>query len=327
VLQVNLLHLSDLHFSFEPRRLDALSRIRLGWHDQQVLRALFRIRANGLFTSHDQDLALAVAEFALARRARLSGIIITGDLATTGLVEDLTAALAFVNEPAARGARSEQGTATLAAAGLDVFLVPGNHDRYASEFGEAGGVGFDEVFAHFWECGSRIQSVLFESERGKLGVIGADFSLGCTDDARTPCVIGRLGQGRVYGHLLEELQSTTMELRGEHPNIGIIWAVHFPPSAPGNSRGLHLINGRNLISSARAQGVRHILAGHIHADLTYMAPGKPAVTIHCANSACSVSTDGGNGFQILEVTVEDSRVAISEHGHVWDDDQGEFVVH
>lgn len=40
-----------------------------------------------------------------------------------------------------------------------------------------------------------------------------------------------------------------------------------------------------------------------------------------------MSTDGGNGFQILETTVEDGRVAISERGYVWDDDQGEFVVH
>lgn len=281
MLQLRLLHLSDLHFSFEPRRLDALSPIRLGWHDQQVLRALFRIRANGLFTSHDQDLALAVAEFALAHRAGLSAIIITGDLATTGLVEDLKAALAFVNEPAIRGVRSEQGTATLAAAGLDVFLVPGNHDRYASEFGEAGGIGFDEVFANFWERGARVQSVLFEAEAENLAVIGADFSLACTDDARTPCVIGRLGQGRVYGHILTELQSTTVELRREYPKIGIIWAVHFPPSAPRNSRGLHLINGHNLISSARAHDVHHILAGHIHTDLTYMAPGKSTVTVHC----------------------------------------------
>jgi 3',5'-cyclic AMP phosphodiesterase CpdA len=292
-----------------------------------VLRALFRIRANGLFTSHDQDLALAIAEFALAHRATLNGIVITGDLATTGLAEDLRAALAFVNEPAIRGARSEQGTATLAAAKLDVFLVPGNHDRYASEFGDAGGIGFDEVFTDFWERTSRVQSVWFESEGEQLGVIGADFSLACMEDARTPCVVGRLGQGRVYHHILEELQSETVRLRQEHPKIGILWAVHFPPSAPGNSRGLHLINGRDLISAARGYQVHHLLAGHIHSDLTYTVPGKLPVTVHCANSACSVSTDGGNGFQILEVSVEDSRVAISEHGYVWDDDQGEFIPH
>jgi hypothetical protein len=73
---IRLLHISDLHFSFEPRRLDALSRICLGFREFQVLRALFRLRYNGLFSSHDRDLARAIAEFADLNSSLLDGIII-----------------------------------------------------------------------------------------------------------------------------------------------------------------------------------------------------------------------------------------------------------
>jgi 3',5'-cyclic AMP phosphodiesterase CpdA len=280
-----LLHISDLHFSFEPRRLDALSRIRSGFRERQVLRALFRVRLNALFSSHDLDLARAIAEFAFRHRETLHGIIITGDLATTGMREDLDVAFNFITSPAAVGVTSTQRTPTLAASGLNVVLLPGNHDRYLSELGGPGGTDFDEVFEEFWELGERVQSVVFEEEgtRQNLGIVCADFSLRYHSDAQVPKTMGRLGQGRVYQSVLDDLVVETERLRSNSPSIGIIWAVHFPPNAPGGTRSLGLIDGRNLVSSARDQGVRHILAGHIHADLTYMARNRPAISIHCAH--------------------------------------------
>jgi UDP-2,3-diacylglucosamine pyrophosphatase LpxH len=321
---IRLLHISDLHFSFEPRRLDALTRIRLGFKEFQVLRVLFRLRYNGLFSSHDRDLARAIAEFADLNSSLLDGIIITGDLATTGLAEDLNIALSFLNAPPAAGVTSAQGMPTLAASGLNVFLLPGNHDRYATELGGSGGTDFDDVFIQFWENGSRVQAAIIERDGEKLGVIASDFALTQSSHSDVP-YIRRLGQGRVYPEVLQMLEQTTVELRDEYPEIGIIWAVHFPPNAPGQSDWLGLINGRRLVALAKKQGIHHILAGHIHTDLTYEASAKPTLYVYCAHSACSVSTDGGNGFQVLEIEVVGPRIAITERAYHWDDSIDEFV--
>jgi hypothetical protein len=140
-----------------------------------------------------------------------------------------------------------------------------------------------------------------------------------------PPVLGILGQGRVYDHILSDLETETNELRSAYTRMGIIWAVHFPPQSPGNTLGLRLIRGQKLVSSARMQGVHHIIAGHIHSDQTYTTGAKPAVAVYCAHSACSVSTDGGNGFQVLEIDVAGSQVAISEETYEWNDDEGEFL--
>jgi hypothetical protein len=54
------------------------------------------------------------------------------------------------------------------------------------------------------------------------------------------------------------LEKMTIELRNEHPRIGVIWAVHFPPNAPGQSDWLGLINGRRLVALAKRQRMRLI---------------------------------------------------------------------
>jgi 3',5'-cyclic AMP phosphodiesterase CpdA len=320
-----LLHISDLHFSVQPRRLDAFARVRRGFQEQQVLRALFQIRLSGLYSSHDQDLARAVAEFALYNRHILDGIVITGDLATTGLLDDLSAALSYIEEPASIGVSTIGRTPTLAAAGLNLCLLPGNHDRYSSELGAPGGTEFDRLFSKYWETGSRIESVIFEREGGKLAIVCADFSLMDANHVDRRRLIGRFGQGRVYNNVLSDLEAETNELRAAHSPIGIIWAVHFPPKSPRNEWLLRLIRGQKLVSSARMHGIHHIIAGHIHSDLTYAAGARPAVAVYCAHSACSMSFDGGNGFQVLQIDVAGSHVAISEEAYEWNDDEGDFL--
>ena len=290
-----------------------------------MLRALFQIRSGGLYSSHDEDLARAVAEFALHNRHIIDGIVITGDLATTGLLDDLNSALNYIDEPASVGVSTIGRTPTLSAAGLNLCILPGNHDRFSSELGAPGGTEFDRVFSKYWETGSRIQSVIFERDGEKLAIVCADFSLIDENRAGPGHLLGRFGQGRVHDHVLRDLETETHELRTAHTRVGIIWAVHFPPQPPRNEWLLRLIRGEKLVSSARMHGIRHIIAGHIHSDLTYTAGAKPGVAVYCAHSACSMSFDGGNGFQVLEIDATGSQVAISEEAYEWNDDEGEFI--
>ena len=160
------------------------------------------------------------------------------------------------------------------------------------------------------------------AESVSLGIVLADFSLRNTGDASVPVAVRQWGQGRAHRDTLEELILRTRDLHDQ--TTAVIWAVHFPPRPPGESGWMNLINGEELLEAARASGVRHVLAGHIHRDFTYQSRDQ-RVSVLCANSACSCTLDEGNGFQILEIDVGDDYVRVVERGHIWDDDIGEFV--
>lgn len=310
--QFRLLHLSDLHFCARSSGPDAIEILKHEARQLRIHRALFQIRRNGLFSGHNRDRARAVAEFALDHRGELDGIVITGDLATTGLPADLAAARAFVDSPAARDAVDANGNATLAASELRIMLLPGNHDRYATGGGHAGGTGFETHFSGHWATSNGVQHALFRFGGKALGIVAADFALQSDGQARPPAIIGRLGQGKAHGSVIEESKDRTRRLR--RMTDGIVWAVHFPPDPPGETTWLRLLDAGALVEAARASGVGHILADHIHKDCTY--PPPPAdVVIRCAHSACSSSVDGGNGFQILEIDVGTLGVTITEQAY------------
>jgi 3',5'-cyclic AMP phosphodiesterase CpdA len=321
-MQFKFLHLSDLHLALEPNR----NALHIGSPQNDILRRLFRLRLNRLFGTYSPDLARATAEFVLENQASLDGLLITGDVATTGLEEDLNVAKTFVAGPVIRGVSAMQGRPTLAATSLPIFLIPGNHDRYATELGAPGGFGFDNVFTEYWGGNSRLNHILFERGEAQLAVIGADFSLRSRKEASPPGSLGYLGQGKVDRETLERLVQRTISLQRDYSGIGILWAVHFPPNAPGIPNSLRLLRSVDFIDAAKSLAVTHIISGHIHTDLTYSVRerGIP-ITIHCAHTACSVSPGDGNGFQILDVETRDSgRVSISERRYVWDNFSSEF---
>jgi 3',5'-cyclic AMP phosphodiesterase CpdA len=80
-------------------------------------------------------LAHAVAEFVYTERNGLDAIIITGDLATTGLPADLLPAERYVTEACTDKWLTSRQAPSLASHDLPIFLIPGNHDRYQDEVG------------------------------------------------------------------------------------------------------------------------------------------------------------------------------------------------
>lgn len=319
--QFRLLHITDLHFSHLERGAEVRERIR-GVRAREILQFLFHLYKNKFFSSHNRNLAYRLADFAYVHRESLDAIVITGDLATTGIAEDLRVAREFLDAPAVAGAKAANGRGTLAASTLDVLVLPGNHDRYLGEWGDAGGVAFEQEFKRYWRPGSRVRRKIVQRDGVGLGVVLIDFSLRSNLDALSGENLSYLGQGKVYGEILEKAIEDTEDLRDRVS--GVIWAVHFPPMVPDGKAVLQLIDGQELIAAAKECGVRHILAGHIHEDLTYEPLGQD-VQILCANSPCSVTTSERYGFQILNVELDSSNLQVDEEGYVWDQSRKSFV--
>jgi 3',5'-cyclic AMP phosphodiesterase CpdA len=320
-VRLNLLHLSDLHLAIEA------GRNPLG-PDAPRIETLSRALGlnNRVFGTYNKDIARAAADFTFKYHKQFDAIIITGDIATTGVVEDLRVAETFVDGPAIRGVSAHENMPTIAASELPIFLIPGNHDRYDTVYGGPGGKKFDQVFKKYWPPGKRVHYVTFEGAEDRLAVVGADFSLRSSFSASPPGPLGWLGQGKVDRKILRSLVETTQGIQRQFPRIGIIWSIHFPPRAPGVSNTLRLIGAEFLIESAKKCNISHIISGHIHSDLSYSLGTRSfPLTVHCAHSVCSASDDDENGFQILEISVRGpGKVSVNPRRYRYNDIEAEF---
>lgn len=118
-----LLHASDLHLATAPGQIGVADLWSVG------LCGLPRL---SLVSSYDDSLLHQLARFAKARAPEIDGIVLTGDLATTGHPGDLAVALDFVTGPAdpTHGWLTADGRPTLGGIGCPLWLLPGNHDRF-----------------------------------------------------------------------------------------------------------------------------------------------------------------------------------------------------
>ena len=293
-----LLHVSDLHFYAQAAQADPV-HVLLAKPDlafNQLVGAVAK-----LFGWHHPQLADAVAEYVFSHSTSdyFDAIVLTGDLATTGRPDDLHAAHEFVSEPMYGSWRNRRNQSALSSAGVPVFLLPGNHDRYQSVLGAPGGANSANVFRRYWRQGPLPDRLILEDQEDneRLAIIAADFSLASSSDARPP-ILGQLGKGRVYQDRLNSLKRQTLDVRRTYHNVAIVWAVHFPPVLPDGYSELTLIDGENLIDSAIDCGVRYILAGHVHARLRYLRGGDRVGTI-CAASATAASGENTTNFIAL----------------------------
>lgn len=255
----------------------------------------------------------------------LKAVIITGDLATTGLQVDLNKGLDFLE-----GGPSSQSISSVKAAKL---LLPGNHDRFVYTprgfLYAPGGSLFDTIFRNYWSGSVRAYEPLRDSGSDlSVIIIAADFGLRSKNDCTLPLLkIGRLAQGRVYPVILAQLVSLTRQLQAEETAAGympvVLWAVHFPPffvhqNSSKAARALYrvaknLIDEKSFVKEAANQNVYAILSGHTHEAQDYR---KHGVRILCAGDATAddatkkqcqiieISRDQNNKPQILMTAYE-----------------------
>jgi 3',5'-cyclic AMP phosphodiesterase CpdA len=136
-----LLHITDLHISVPPDEDEMGSRLL--WMGMQTI-SPSRAR---------RPVLQAVADLVFRMRDSIDTIVISGDLADDGELRNLETALDFLDEPpqgdtyltidefpTLRGRRGDE---------MELFVMPGNHDRFTGLGRAPGGTEFDKIFKSF----------------------------------------------------------------------------------------------------------------------------------------------------------------------------------
>lgn len=270
---LRVLHLSDLHLSGN-------------------LKTYYRSidKNSGYLSVYNTHALKALADFVYDWQDRLEAILISGDIAVTGINSDLKRAIQFF---------TSSTEPTLQNCAKPIIIVPGNHDRYdqyskspklalSALLGQPGGKLFDKYFSSYWGAGK--SGIHFHKLPSKaspmLIVICSDFSLEKSSDSTVR--FGHYGQGKVYEERLQNLVKCTEDMVKNHPSSAIIWVVHFAPKFEDHydlSIRMRLLDSEKLIKEAEKAGVKYIFCGHTHNNKAYQI-GK--LQIHCAGTSTCV---------------------------------------
>jgi hypothetical protein len=289
-----ILHASDLHMGAVPKRPGKY------WHQ----------------ASHHPAPLKAIADFANANRTALNGVLLTGDLATTGALRDLEAAYDFCTAAAANPAVSQTpaGDPTLVhwrQAGL-LDLLPGNHDRFRSKryLYRPGGTVFDQVFCagpapRLWHQGRRVaHGLVLQQGNSILHILKADFTLRHGDHGQKFYMLpGWFGQGRVEQPILDQLVDATEQARNYYRNLGsltTLWAIHFDPFTTDET--LKLLDSELLAQAAQKLRIPAILCGHTHE--TKLKALSDATFVFVCGTAAQVGSPHWD-CQVIEITTDD----------------------
>jgi 3',5'-cyclic AMP phosphodiesterase CpdA len=321
----DLIHISDLHFGSDPLEANIFDLLK-----SQPNAESFGVATNklgGLLKpgSHNHDIARKLAKLIFNIQQSVSALVITGDLARTGKWSDLSSALNFLtlSPGPASGFLTASGEPTIAGTNLNIFAIPGNHDRYKDDWGNPGSTTFDSVFNSVWSgIPFGISSAKLQHEGGSetLALVAADFCLQSGLDTTGANFITKYGQGRVYSGVLSALTNLTAGFQQQ--GCGVIWLCHFPPSNKAYNGNELLLNDLDkLIQAAVNLGVKYILAGHIHKSATYP---EQSVHVLCAGSGCAY-LQTTNSAHRLRFTVDNGNVDLILQSHYrWDAVAKEF---
>jgi 3',5'-cyclic AMP phosphodiesterase CpdA len=328
--------LNDESITALRQALRSVNKQQLNAATDQVLETLLRddrsfrnlsvqlLKDLTIASSFDPKLLFCLCNFIEEEDPALDAVIVTGDLATTGLQVDLEKGLEFLE------GGSVQSISTTSAAKL---LLPGNHDRYrytGKGFLYApGDTLFDTTFQNYWKGPVQAYEPLRNADGLSVIIIAADFSLQSEHDCTLPLLkLSRLAQGRVYPCLLKELVRLTKQLKANERKDGytpvIFWALHFPPFFVHQDSGRvsqaiygqtkNLIDEKLLIRKAKEERVYAILAGHTHEAQDYET-SRRGVRVLCAGSATQ-SDPGDKQCQIIEVSwnaIHQPKVIVTEY--------------
>lgn len=308
---IRLLHISDLHVS-RFRNIRQVSKWRLSG------------LANPNFTFaplHSEGKLKAFLSFLRSQAAALDGIVITGDIATTGRSFDLDNAFRVADE-------------RIKPIGVDLCLLPGNHDRWVPHFKgqssairsfgyDPGGTDFHSVFSSYWGPGD-VRTISIVKDKFRVAVVTADFSLRSAQHALVWKFVNKHGQGRVYDDILIDLEDATLRAwDNDEPTIAVIWAIHFPPFCPDIGSDMTLIDEKLLLDKADELGVQVIMAGHSHAANPYIAHPYQ-IRVICAGTLTESGTSK-NQFFIIELEDLGGSYGVQLENYEYDRLQRTFV--
>jgi hypothetical protein len=329
----NIVHLSDFHFGEVSDRKKA-------WRPLSQ-------KNKKIPATHDSTLAELVARWVYFRAEqlessgdRLDAMILTGDLATTGLKEDLNVALNYIDSNPTRlwyrsPTADEPPTlplrhrATLKGLADLCLLVPGNHDRFKNNDCDAGGIEFDTVFDAFWakNLNGVIATVIPKKKSEEdnasdyLALIGADGCLRSGSDATDPW-LHQMCQGYLYNNTFEAMKLKTEEAQRLYPGVVVVWFIHFPPTGIVHSWE-RLRYYERLEQASKTYNVAFVLSGHTHLKEVY--PAKLGSTIWNGGSATQFAEKRGHWIHFLQLEVTQGMlIRATRDNFLWDNNIGNW---
>lgn len=336
VITFRLNQISDLHFSAIVGRLNGLETAHTLRERSDVIvsELIWGAHRSPLYPStFSADVALSLLRDLSKKMSRTDALIVTGDLATTGADADLAVARDyFSGRIPVNWNPGEECPSLLEGDGV-IITLPGNHDRYEGVALLPGGTRFEQHFGVSWDFekgwsydaysvigASRVKVCTLEKDNVGLGIVLADLSLLNAHAAEGAW--GWVGQGAVS--CIDEMMQATKLIREEAQDAGIgvavIWAVHFPPSFPGNDEKLRLLNEDVLIAAAENLGIPLILAGHTHQPLRYVAGVNQSVAVICSGATTGMSSNDLYSYAEIEIDISQQGVVrnIRAVQSIWD---------
>ncbi len=324
---LRILHLSDLH---------------IVWKLLAKLPEPFWM----LHSNFNSDILEGLAKWIVENEEYFDVIVISGDLTQFGSKDEFERVRDFLGLNGL-GYSIDQKYLTrrifrptiAAVADKEVFLIPGNHDRFRSnhmvestenpDIDPVGADLVDQKLVEYWpakhsQTGRIVDRTIDLGSGPKVVLLGADFSLRTKKEANTK--LGRFGQGIVHQDVLDELKELTDQHRRETPGIHVVWVVHFPPTyeeyCQANdkefSEDLWLLEGQKLVDAAGNCEVVCMLTGHVHKADRYDTHGNSASTsVIITGAACCHGAEIHTRSYLLHLPMDEGQVSVDPNYIEW----------
>lgn len=308
--EFRIAHLSDFHFSTREGHENPLED--LSSKVERIKYCLTHPFPKTFFqSSHQENLSNSLPRRLWEDEDGFDAIIITGDLAASGIGNNLLVAYKYISDPSVPGQLKIPNPFH----SIPTVILPGNHDRYTLSLNcpplQPGGNLFDRIFQAYWPVAlGKVQEYAFDygNPDDSVSIIRVDFSLNNAADVdnNTEKIFGC---GRVHEDTLKTLKEKTEALmREENPPL-VIWAIHFAPDFPHKLADMELLNDEELLGVANKCGVPLILCGHTHKPDEYISKHSKKTQVICVGTATSVSkfTDG-QSFSIVSFNYDAGNI-------------------
>ncbi len=304
--RISLLHLTDLHFESSTKAFAIKDQIQKTYRCSK--------------SSYDLEDATMLANWAWVNRVQYDAILFTGDMAETGHIDDLNTALKYFDSNVSDNERPwllADDFPTIINSSKNIFVLPGNHDRFHHPNRYPNNKKFDEVFSDYWPYGKYIKGgmstfTVDDNNAVGLSIVLADFSLEKREHgeeglktAITRRKFGYYGQGKAYDYRVKKLVEATEKIKDEFPNYPVIWAIHFEPL--NNKSTMQLLDESTFIDAVRDNNIACVLNGHTHKEKTQIIDGTLCTSITSPSPFAS-SLQHKNGFSIIDFYVDGNEI-------------------
>lgn len=319
-MTLKIAFIADPHLAQVANRINTWTLWKRGFW--QHIDAAPRDENKTLFkpASHEVRPLNAAVEFIRSASHQLDMLVLLGDLATTGLPEDIDVAKkVFTDTSGKRHIDSSIGP-RFGVLGIPLHIIPGNHDRYQNDLGKPGGKLFDREFASVYKPVNSVSHHHLQSDDVTLGLFSADFCY-LADEL----VLGlkkRYGRGRASSIVLGELDRQTSLWKKQNPGKPVIWAIHFSPS-DNVDKEILLENRSDVIALANTLGVKHIFCGHTHLR-SHDIGSHPH--LYTAGSVSAVESRHDHFLHVCQVAKDGRHSNLQVKDYGYDEKTDEFVL-